>query len=79
MESENNKNEKIIHVNRKQIRVSEDELTGRQILEKAGIDEHQNDLFLIHGNESNKIEPDEIVKIKNGLHFNVICQVVPYG
>lgn len=72
------KDEKVIFVNKNQIRVSEDELTGNQILQKAGISQ-EYDLFLVRGQESQKIEPDETVNIKNGLHFRVIIKVVPFG
>ena len=72
------KDEKLIFVNKTQIRVSEDELTGNQILQKAGISQ-EYDLFLVRGQESQKIEPDEIVNIKNGLRFRVIIKVVPFG
>ncbi len=78
-ESKTKEHEKIIFVNKKQIHVSEDSLTGRQILEKAGFDPNQYDLFLIHGQNSQKIEPDQSVKIENGLHFNAILKSVPYG
>lgn len=72
------KDEKVIFVNKNQIRVTEDELTGNQILQKAGISQ-EYDLFLVRGQESQKIEPDEIVNIKNGLRFRVIIKVVPFG
>jgi hypothetical protein len=78
-ESKTKEHEKIIFVNKKQIHVSEDSLTGRQILEKAGFDPNQYDLFLVHGQNSQKIEPDQSVEIKNGLHFNAILKSVPYG
>lgn len=78
-ESKTKEREKIIFVNKKPIHVSEDSLTGRQILEKAGFDPGQYDLFLVHGQNSQKIEPDQSVEIKNGLHFNAILKSVPYG
>lgn len=70
---------KEIFVNKKQIRVVEDSLTGRQILERAGFDVNQYDLFLVHGQNSQKIEPDQSVEIKNGQHYNAILKSVPYG
>lgn len=78
-ETKNNPHEKVIFVNKKQIKVVEDVLTGRQILEKAGYSVDQYDLFLVHGQSSKKIEPDEKVEIKNGMHFNAILKSVPYG
>lgn len=74
-----NPHEKVIFVNKKQIKVTEDSLTGRQILEKAGYSVDQYDLFLVHGQNSQKIGPDEKVEIKNGMHFNAILKSVPYG
>lgn len=77
MNNDNNTG-KVIFVNKNQFRVDADELTGSQILQIAGIDQDY-DLFLVRGQDSNKIEPDEIVKIKNGMRFHVIIKVVPYG
>lgn len=81
MEQENQRknDETIIFVNKQQIRVTEDSLTGRQILELAGLDANQYDLFLVHGQNSEKIEPEQAISIKNGLHFNAILKSVPYG
>lgn len=77
MTSEKN-DEKVIFVNRDKFKVDEDELTGRQILEIAGISQDY-DLFLVQGQCSDKIELDQVVEIKNGLRFRVIIKVVPYG
>lgn len=77
MESKEHGN--IIFVNKKQIPVTEDVLTGQQILEKAGLDVNQYDLFQVHGQTSQKIEPNQSVDIRNGLHFNAILKSVPYG
>lgn len=80
MESENREHEKIIHVNKTEIRVTEDELTGRQILEKAHLNPNDYDLFLVeHGHDGPQIQPDQVVKIKNGERFHAIKKVVPYG
>ena len=79
MEQKPKDQETIIFVNKKQIRVTEDSLTGKQILEKAGFNVNEYDLFLVHGQNSQKIEPDQVVAIKNGLHFNAILKSVPYG
>ena len=78
-EEHGHEHEKIIFVNKKQIRVIEDKLTGRQILEKAEYDPTQYDLYLVHGQNSQKIELDQVVEIKNGLHFNAILKSAPYG
>ena len=76
--NQSKKDEKVIFVNKNQIRVDEDQLTGRQILAMAGISQDY-DLFLVQGQDSQKIELDQVVEIKNGLHFRVIIKVVPYG
>lgn len=71
--------EKVIFVNKKQFKVTEDSLTGAQILTLAGFDVNQYDLFLVHGQSSQKIESNQSVKIENGEHFNAILKSVPYG
>ena len=76
--NQSKKDEKVIFVNKNQIRVDEDRLTGNQILAIAGISQDY-DLFLVQGQDSQKIEPDQVVEIKNGLRFRVIIKVVPYG
>ena len=72
------KDEKVIFVNRDQFKVEEDQLTGSQILAIAGVSQ-EYDLFLVRGQDSQKIEPDEIVEIRNGLRFRVIIKVVQFG
>ena len=76
--NQSKKDEKVIFVNKNQIRVDEDKLTGSQILALAGISQDY-DLFLVQGQDSQKIEPEQVVEIKNGLRFRVIIKVVPYG
>ena len=79
-DSEHSQNHtKIIFVNKKEIRVEEDKLTGKEILARAGLDPNSYDLFLVHGQKSEKIESDQVIEIKNGLHFNAILRSVPYG
>ena len=72
------KDEKVIFVNKDKFKVEEDQLTGSQILALVGISQDY-DLFLVQGQDSQKIEPAQIVEIKNGLHFRVIITVVPFG
>jgi len=74
-----NPHEKVIFVNKKQIKVIADSLNGKQILELAGYDPNQYDLFLVHGQNSQKIELEQMIEIKNGMHFNAILKSVPYG
>lgn len=68
-----------IHVNKVQVHVTEDDLTGRQILEKAGMSVNECDLFLVHGHDQQPIGLDQVVELKNGLRFHAICRVVPLG
>ena len=76
---EHEKREHIIFVNKKQIKVSENKLTGQQILSLAGYDVNQYDLFLIRGQQSEQIQPNQLVEIISGLHFNAILKSAPYG
>ncbi len=71
--------EHVIFVNKKEIRVEEANLTGSQILHLASLDPTQYDLFLVQGQQSTQIGPDQLVEIRNGLHFNAILKNVPYG
>jgi hypothetical protein len=71
--------EYVIFVNKKQLKVSEDKLTGQKILTIAGYDVNQYDLFLVHGQQSEQIQPNQVVEIKNGMHFNAILKSAPYG
>lgn len=71
--------EKNIFVNKKKIQVAENDLTGSQILQKAGMSANEYDLFLIHGQQNDMIAPDQIIHIENGMHFNAILKSVPYG
>lgn len=69
----------IIFVNKAKILVVEDKLSGAEIIQKAGLDVNQYDLFHVQGQTSTKIESDNQVEIQNGLHFNAILKSVPYG
>ncbi len=71
--------EKVIFVNKRQFKVSQNELTGTQILALSGYAAAEYDLFLVLGQRSEQIQPGQTVDIKNGLHFNAILKNVPYG
>jgi len=79
MEPESKEKGKEIFVNKKRLVITEESLTGAQILQRAGFDTAQYDLFLVHGQKSELIALDQSVEIKNGLHFNAILKNVPYG
>lgn len=74
-----NGSKKVIFVNKKEITTTEDKLSGKQILTLARLKPEEYDLFLVHGQTSDKIEPDQTVEIKNGMRFNAILKSVPYG
>jgi len=69
----------VIFVNKQEVRVTENSLTGSQILQRANFDPNQYDLFLVQGQQSTQIGHDQSVEIRNGLHFNAILKNVPYG
>ena len=76
---EQNKDDKVIFINKIKIRVIEDELTVREIAERAGLNPGEYDLFLPGGQNCDPLKPDDIIPIKNGLHFRALLKVVPYG
>ena len=74
-----NDRKKVIFVNKKEITVREDKLDGAQILTLARLEPEKYDLFLIRGQHSDKIKPNQVVEIKDGMRFNAILKSVPYG
>lgn len=75
-----NQNEfKTIYVNKNKIQVKENELAGEQILKYAGLDKDKYDLFLVRGQNSERILDDKQYEIKNGMQFHAILKSVPYG
>jgi multiubiquitin len=76
---EKNNDTDVIFVNKKRFEVSAESLTGTQILQLAGYDPNQYDLFLMHGQKDELIGPTQSVHIEDGLHFNAILRNVPYG
>ena len=73
-------NNSSIYVNRTEISIKEgDVLTGKEIIEKAGLNSNEYNLFQIDGQKSKKIRNEENVTVKNGTQFNCITMDVPYG
>ncbi|MGC8516187.1 MAG: multiubiquitin domain-containing protein [Thermoplasmata archaeon] len=68
-----------IFVNKKRLLVSENTLSGKQILEIAGLNPAEYDLYRVQGQKSEPIQQNQEVKIENGLHFNAILKSAPYG
>lgn len=66
----------------KELKVNEVVLTGKQILMLVGCDVDLYDLFIVHGQQSEKILPSQSVEIEDGLHFNAVLkrtdQVIGY-
>jgi hypothetical protein len=60
-----------IFVNNKRLTTSSAMLTGDQIKALAGVPANY-ELFLVHGNDSDAIQPTQEVPIKNGEHFRAI-------
>lgn len=79
MAEDQKQKEQVIFVNKQQFKVAEDKLSGEQILQLANLSVADYDLYLVHGQSSQKIEAGQIVDIKNGLHFNAIIRSAPYG
>jgi hypothetical protein len=69
----------VIFVNKRRFDVSEETLTGTQILQLGGYEPSQYDLFSVHGQKDDLIGPNQSVEIENGLQFNAILKNVPYG
>lgn len=69
----------MIFVNKKELKVTESSLTGKEILERAGYDPNLFDLYLVEGQKSEQIQPTQSVPMRNGLHFNAIKKTAPYG
>lgn len=60
-----------IFVNNKRFTTDDEQLTGDQIKALASVPEDY-ELFLVHGNDSTPIGPNQIVQVKNGEHFRAI-------
>lgn len=57
-----------IFVGKTKVEFETDQVTGRQIKEKAGVP-LENDLALKDGGELILVTNDEVITIKNGQHF----------
>lgn len=79
MSEANRPKEHEIFINKKLYKTSADKLTGTQILQLASLSPDQYDLFLVQGERSKQIQPDEVVEIENGMHFNAITKGVNFG
>lgn len=71
--------EMTIRVNRQEIRVAEKVLYAWQILERAGLDPGEYELFAVSGQDSTRLEQGAQVKIEDGMRCNTILKSVPFG
>jgi len=69
----------VIRVNKQEIRVDEGSLQGSRVLELAGLNPDEYDLFKISGQDSEKLALDAVVSIEDGMQCNAILKSVPYG
>ena len=60
-----------IFVNNKRFVTTSPQLSGNGIKQLANVPQNY-ELFLIHGNQSEPIGPDQTLEIKNGEHFRAI-------
>ncbi len=71
----------VIHIDRKQFKVSESEMTGSELraLPEPDIGP-EFDLWLeVPGGEDRRIENEETVKLRNGMHFFTAPSVINPG
>lgn len=68
-----------ITVNRRKIEVKDSMLTGETILELAGYEPDEYNLFQIRGQDARLISLDQKLNIKDAMYFNAVLKNVPYG
>jgi hypothetical protein len=68
-----------IFINKKLYKTLADQLNGAQILQLAGLSADQYDLFLVKGERSEQIQPNQVVNIENGQQYNAIPKGVNFG
>jgi hypothetical protein len=62
----------VIHIDQEQFKVTRPEMTVRELLQLAGENPAETTLALRHGSAQHKYPNlDEVVPLKNGLHFIV--------
>lgn len=71
--------EMTIRVNRQEIRVAEKVLYAWQILELAGLDPDEYELFAVSGQDSTRLERGAPVNIEDGMRCNTILKSVLFG
>lgn len=66
-------------INKKNYKFSESSQTGAQILEKAGFQVDQYDLFKVVEGKSEPVAANETIHLKNGDHFRVLPKDITLG
>ncbi len=65
-----------VFVNRQKVELDTEEMTGKQLIQAAGFQGQEWDLFQLHGEGDptggQLIQADEILQLKNGDRFRVI-------
>lgn len=69
-----------IFVNKRKFETPASSLKAREIMQLAGLNPDEHDLFLVTGEgRGTKYGPDDAVTIQNGMHFNAIARGVNFG
>lgn len=69
----------VIFVDKKQYKVEESEMNGKNILSLKGLSSNEFELYLIKGNDSEKINPTQTISLENGMHFKSILKDINFG
>jgi len=68
-----------IFVNKEKFRVDEKTMTGTEILALINYTPDKYDLFRKDGTENIPVQKDEVVVLKNGMHFYAILKNIQFG
>lgn len=69
----------VIHVNKKQFKVTAKSMTGDELLQLVGQSSSQYSIFLLKGNGQDEVQPTESIRIHNGMHFQTIIRDIKFG
>lgn len=65
------KSQVVIFIDQQQFKIDDRNYAARELLELAGEDPSETTLALRHGNDIKKFGPDDVIGVKNGMHFVV--------
>ncbi|HYZ95105.1 MAG TPA: multiubiquitin domain-containing protein [Nitrososphaeraceae archaeon] len=75
MEISKAQNERLIYVNERGFPVTENSLSGAELLEMAGFAANEYNLYLVYDQyKSKEIKSNENIEIQNGLRFNAVLK-----